>query len=282
MAALSVYGKCRHFGEPVVGIIFCSMLLKCFWLVIPETRKRIRAFLTRSYQPSRFWGNHYLLETCTMHFFRPVFFLFLAMSLFQLPVFSQGNDGWLLKNDKDNVQVYYKKTEDVQEIKLVTSLQTTLSGLVHLLSEVENYPTWGYKVMESRLLKRISDTEMFYYTRLDFPWPLADRDLIMHTTLKQDPATHRIIATSTAVPDYVAPVPDVVRITSARTQWTLVPGNNGWVYVEYYLHSNPGGNIPDWVVNMAVDVGPRETIKSLRTLLPQTRYQAARLEFIKD
>ncbi|MEO6037726.1 MAG: hypothetical protein ABIQ93_04875, partial [Saprospiraceae bacterium] len=109
-----------------------------------------------------------------MQLFRFLFLLLISIGLFQLPVYSQGSDGWLLKNDKDNVQVFYKKTDDVQEIKLVTSLKTTLSGLVHLLSDVENYPNWGYKVMESRLLKRVSDTEMYYYTRLDFPWPLAD------------------------------------------------------------------------------------------------------------
>ena len=204
------------------------------------------------------------------------------MSLFLSLGYAQDTDGWLLKNDKDNVQVFYKKTDNVQEIKLITSLRTTLTGLVHLLSEVDNYPNWGYKVMEARLLKRVSDTEMFYYSRLDFPWPLSDRDMVMHTTLRQDPITHRILSTSTAVPDYLPVVPDVVRITSARTQWTMTPGTNGWIGVEYYLHSNPGGNIPDWVVNMAIDLGPRETIKSLRGLLPQTRYQAARLEYIKN
>jgi len=197
-------------------------------------------------------------------------------------VLAQSNAGWLLKNDKDNVKVFYKKTEAVQEIKLVTSLKTTLSGLVDLLSEVESYPIWGYKVIEARLLKRVSATEMYYYSRLDFPWPLADRDLVMHTVLRQDPTTHRVSSTSTAVPNYLPEVPDIVRITEAHTQWLLVPGKDGWVYVEYFLHTNPGGNIPDWAVNMAIDVGPRETIKGLRNLLPQTRYQAARLEYIRD
>ncbi len=217
-----------------------------------------------------------------MHLLRSIFLLLVLIGLSVQPGSAQSNSGWTLKNDKDNVKVFYKKTASVQEIKLVTSLKTTLPGLVDLLSEVENYPTWGYKVLESRLLKRVSDTEMFYYTKLDFPWPLADRDLIMHTVLKQDPTTHRVSSTSTAVPNYLPEVPDIVRITEANTQWLLVPGKDGWVYVEYFLHTNPGGNIPDWAVNMAIDVGPRETIKGLRNLLPQTRYQAARLEYIRD
>ncbi len=217
-----------------------------------------------------------------MHLFRFVFSFIVLIGYSNVSAFAQANSDWVLKNDKDNVKVFYKKTADIQEIKLVTSLKTTLSGLVDLLSEVNNYPTWGYKIMESRLLKRVSDTEMFYYTRLDFPWPLADRDLVMHTVLKQEANSRRIISTSVAVPNYLPQVPDVVRIADAHTQWTLVPGNDGWVYVEYFLHTNPGGNIPDWAVNMAIDVGPRETIKGLRNLLPKTRYQAARLGYIRD
>lgn len=217
-----------------------------------------------------------------MHLLRSIFLLIVLIGLFNTPIFSQSNVGWTLKNEKDNVKVFYRKTESVQELKLAASLRTTLPGLVDLLSEVENYPKWGYKVVEARLLKRVSDTEMFYYTRLDFPWPLADRDMVMHTILEQDPKTHQVVSNSTAVPNYLPEVPDVVRITDARTQWLLVPGKDGWVYVEYFLHTNPGGNIPDWAVNMAIDVGPRETIKSLRTLLPKTRYQAARLDYIRD
>ncbi|HOY05522.1 MAG TPA: hypothetical protein PLO67_08970, partial [Saprospiraceae bacterium] len=94
---------------------------------------------------------------------------------------AQSSDGWSLRKDKDGVKVYYKQTSNVHEIKLATSLKIPLSGLIQLFAEVENYPKWGYKVMESKLLQRVSDTEMYYYSRLDFPWPMSDRDLIMHT-----------------------------------------------------------------------------------------------------
>jgi hypothetical protein len=195
---------------------------------------------------------------------------------------AQNSDGWSLRKDKDGVKVYYKQTSDVHEIKLATSLKIPMSGIIQLFAEVENYPKWGYKVMESRLLQRISDTEMYYYSRLDFPWPMSDRDLIMHTKLTQDPVSRRITATSVAVPDYIPVIKDVERMRNAHTQWTLVPGNGGWVYVEYYIYSHPGGNIPDWLVNMAIDVGPRETIKNIRDIIQQHRYQTAKLAYIKE
>ncbi len=204
------------------------------------------------------------------------------LAMFSHLAAAQSNDGWVFKNEKEAVKVYLRRTTDVHEIKLVTSLKAPLSGLVQLLSEVEHYPDWGYKVVESRLIRRVSDHECYYYSRIDFPWPLNDRDIVMHSYLKQDPNTRAITAISEAAPDLVPEVKDVVRMRNAHTQWTLIPGAGGWVYMEYYIYSNPGGNIPDWLVNMAVDAGPRETVKNMRSLLQQPRYQNAKLAHIKD
>ncbi len=216
-----------------------------------------------------------------IHFLRlyaPLLFLLLFFNSLD----AQTSSDWALKNNKDGVKVYFRKTADVHEIKLVTSLHTSLSGLVQLLSEVEHYPVWGYKVIEAKLLKKVSNTERYYYSKLDFPWPLNDRDIIMHTYLEQDSVSKRIIARSVAAPDYLPENKDVVRIRNAHTQWTLMPGTGGWPYIEYHIYSDPAGNLPDWLVNMAIDVGPRETIKAMRGLLQQDKYKKAKLAHIKE
>jgi hypothetical protein len=189
---------------------------------------------------------------------------------------------WVFKAEKEGVKVYYKATKDVHEIKLITSIKSSLAGLIQLFSEVDRYPTWGYKIIESRLLKRVSPTELYYYSRIDFPWPLYDRDIIMHTKTVQDPATKKIVATSHSVPDYLPEVPNVVRMHRANTSWTMYPNATGWLYCEYYIYTDPGGNIPNWVINMAIDIGPRETIKKIKEQLLQPRYQSVKLKHIKE
>lgn len=191
-------------------------------------------------------------------------------------------DGWVFKNEKDGVKVYYRKTPAVHEMKLSTSIKTPLSGIVKLFSEVELYPQWGYKIMESRVLHRVSETEVYYYSRFDFPWPLSDRDVVMHSQLVQNPNNRSVVAVSNAAPDYLPPVKDVVRIRTVDTRWVLMPGADGWLYVEYFVHSDPGGNLPDWLVNLTLDVGPRETIKNIRRFLARPEYQAARLAYLKE
>ncbi len=203
--------------------------------------------------------------------------------LFAYPVIAQKKpDGWILKNEKDAVKVYYRKTADIYELKLTTSIKVSLSGIAHLLDEVEDYSVWGYKVSEARLLKRVSPTELYYYSRIDFPWPMSDRDVILHTKMEQDLHNNSIRSISTSVPDYIPPVKDVIRVHKANTQWTVVPGNGGWLYLEYYLYSDPGGSLPDWAINMALDVGPRETIKRMREILKTPRYQNTKLAHIRE
>lgn len=216
------------------------------------------------------------------HFFKLLFFF--LVYVFAAPAVSvaQSVPEWVFKNEKDNVKVYYRKTADIYELKLTTSIQTSLTGLIQLFSEVENYPKWGYNVVEAKTLKKISDTEIYYYSKIDFPWPMSDRDVIMHTHLEQNPETKTVVSKSTSVYDFIAVKKDVVRMPVTRTTWTMTPGKNGWLYVEYYLYSDPGGSIPDWAVNIALDVGPRESIKGIRKLLADPQYQSVRLAYIKE
>jgi hypothetical protein len=196
--------------------------------------------------------------------------------------FLHAQNGWNFKSEKDYVKIYYRKTADLHALKLTTSFKTSQSGMSQLLSEIEHYATWCYKLKEAHMVKAISPTEFYYYARFNFPWPMSDRDVVLHTKMEQDPTTNVVISTSEAVPDLVPPVKDVIRIQHANTKWTLYPGADGWVYTEYELYSDPGGTLPDWLINLTLDMGPRETMNNMRGFLRQPKYQNAKLAFIKE
>jgi hypothetical protein len=208
--------------------------------------------------------------------------IFTLLSCFLCAANAQNGGDWILKNEKEGVKVYYRKTSDVYELKLVTSIQSSISGLIKLLSEVEHYPQWGYKIAESTLLSQTSRTEAVYYSRLDFPWPLDDRDIIMRNHVVQDVSTGKITASSVAVPDFIPAKNGITRIRNANTTWEITPGTAGWLYVEYSIYSDPGGSLPDWLINMAIDVGPRETMNNIRKFVRQPTYQTAKLAHIRE
>lgn len=217
----------------------------------------------------------------TSHFTQSCKTVFLLL-LFAALAPGAGAQNWEFKKETEGIKIYQRTSGSGQEIKLVTTFSHRLSALVALFSNVGDYPRWGYKVQQSRLLKRLSDNEFYYYQQFDFPWPLTDRDVVMHSRINQDPATRTVTLFSEAAPDYLPETPGLVRVRKATVRWTLVPLSSSLVQAEYWLNSDPGGLLPDWTVNLAADTGPVQTIRNIKKLLEEEQYHSARIAFIKD
>jgi START domain len=190
-------------------------------------------------------------------------------------------DNWVYKGEKDGVKVYLKIKEGVYDVKLTTSIQTSLSAFCHLMADVESYPKWGYKVAKSALLDQKDDFNLSYHTQMDFPWPLNDRDATLVNEMSQD-VNGKITFQSKSTPGLYPEQKDIIRMDDVQTTWILFPPKNGWCYLEYYIHSNPEGSLPEWLVNLAIDVGPRETVTAIKRELRKPKYQTVRLAHIRD
>ena len=180
---------------------------------------------------------------------------------------------WVFQKEKNGVKVYKRQSEDGHELKLVTTFDVAPAALVALFNNIAEYPKWGYHVVHSELLKRMSDTEFYYYSRFDFPWPIDDRDVVMHTKITTDEKTKVVTLRSEATPDYIPEKTGIVRIKKANVTWTLTPKGEGKTEGEYRLSTNPGGLLPDWTVNLANDTGPVETVQKMKKLLGEERYK---------
>jgi len=198
------------------------------------------------------------------------------------PLWSQKDSGWEYKGEQEGIKIYHQKTPGLLHIKLSTSVKAPLAGIVSLFSDVDHYSSWGYKISYSKLLNRVSPTELWYYAKYDFPWPLDDRDIILHSKMEQDPITRQIIIKNTPYPTYLPENQGIVRIKNSYTQWNFVPGEGGWVYVEQYLSTDSAADMPDWLIKMTADTGPRETAKAVKKILLLEKYQKARLSYIKE
>lgn len=213
--------------------------------------------------------------------FRKFFFSIFICSL-SITIYSQTN--WVLSNEKDGLKVYYKDGSDskVKELKFTFTVNSTLSAIVSLLDDVSSYPKWVYKMDESKVLDRISEKEMYYYNVMDFPWPLSDRDMISHTRIYQDKETKIVTSHSLGAPSHITEIEDIVRIKTLEIKYIIKPNFDGTITIDYYLKSDPAGNLPAWLINLALEYGPTETIKSFRNLLKQEPYKSAQLDYILE
>lgn len=193
----------------------------------------------------------------------------------------QSND-WVLKKAENGISVYTRTAENSKfnELKVVFQVKTSLSSIVALLNDVESYPKWIYHCEDSKILKKDSDKHLIRYQKTVAPWPVDNRDIAVEVNSYQDEKTKIVYQKINAVPDYTPLVEDHVRIREFKALWTLKPLKNGVVQVEYELLVNPAGNIPSWLVNLAVVEGPYETSVNMKKRLLDAKYQNANVAFI--
>ena len=212
----------------------------------------------------------------------PLLSLFIA-ALFTLPLIQETAE-WVLRKEKNGIKVYTRRTQKskIKEVRMTLETKASLSNIISLLNDTEAYTEWAYRFKESKTLEKINDRESIYYGSVDFPWPLADRDIVARSIIDQDPHTKVVTIKTTALPGYLPEKKNHVRITEHVNEWRFAPQPNGTVQIEYELSSNPAGHIPAWVINLALDQGSSQSMEAFLDRLPAEKYRNAELAFIEE
>lgn len=193
-------------------------------------------------------------------------------------------DGWVLEKDKNHIQCFTRALpgSDFREYKAVTVIQSTLSGLVALVADMEKAPSWIDTCIEGRVLERLSDNQSITYSANTAPWPVSDRDAVVHNRVYQNKETHCVTISMVAKPEHIPERQGFVRIKFLEGFWQFTPDKNGAVSVHYQVHCEPGGQLPSWLVNAAVVDQPYKTLLNMQTYVLKTEYQEKRYSFIAE
>jgi len=189
---------------------------------------------------------------------------------------------WELKKDKNDVKVYVREAVDspFKELKMSYTVEASMNSIMALLQDIEAIPDWVYKCTEAYVVKEISQEEEYYYNLVDFPWPLSDRDFVVKSKLTRDTINNTMRSESWVANDMIPEKEGVVRIKDLHLWWEFTPKENGIVHIDYYLKSDPGGYLPAWIVNMAADQGPMQTVKRFRKALKDPKYKNAKVAYL--
>ncbi|MDB5030077.1 START domain-containing protein [Mucilaginibacter sp.] len=210
--------------------------------------------------------------------------LTLLFLLFFNCALAQTGDGWELKENNNGVKIYTRdiETSKIKAIKVECQLDATLSQVVSALMDVRNSEEWLYHTAGNTIIKQVSPSELYYYSLVEMPWPVSNRDFIAHLKVSQDAFTKVVIIDAPCVADMVPVKPKVVRIANSKGKWVLSPSGKGQVKVVYTLHADPGGSIPAWITNLFVTQGPSQSFKKLKMHLQKQVYKNAKLDYIAD
>lgn len=197
-------------------------------------------------------------------------------------LFAQNN--WVLKQDKEGIKVYTQHLDNspYKAIKIVCTIDASLSRLTAVLMDINNSADWVYATKKCTLLKQLSPSELYYYSEIEVPWPASNRDFIVRLKVSQDEKTKAVSIIADNKPTYLPEYKNIVRIPQSDSRWLIEPLPNGQVKIEYVLQVNPGGSVPAWLINLFATRGPFESFKNLRLQVKKPMYNKVVLAYIKD
>ena len=193
-------------------------------------------------------------------------FVFLFITSFTpIPNKTDPSNEWKLEKTENNIYVYTRQHQgsNIKEFMVVTVVNADPALLEHIIENVEDYPNWQSNVSSARILKQINKTEKYIYYTTDLPWPLGDRDIVIHSK-KVVNANGTITFELKSKPDFVAINESFLRIKDAKGKWQLTPLGGNKIEVVYQFHADPAGNIPNTVINMFIIDGPYNTFVNLK------------------
>jgi hypothetical protein len=204
--------------------------------------------------------------------------------LFFITTLLHAQTDWQLRVDKEGIKVYTRQMENssLKAVKTVCTINASLPALTAVLMDINSSADWVYATKKISLLKKVSASDLIYYSEIAIPWPVTNRDFIVLLKVTQDPKTKAVSVIGDNKPDYLPVVKNIVRIKKSYSKWLITPMPNGQLKIEYILEVDPSGSVPVWLTNMFATKGPLETFKKLREQVKKPVYQHTNLDFIKE
>lgn len=175
---------------------------------------------------------------------------------------------WRLARSEAGITVHLRDVpgSGIAEFKGEALVGAPVSAITALLRDSNRFKTWFPNTPESKLLSRDGDVSV-QYSVMGTPWPLSDRDNVLRSVRSVDPSTGVVTIVVEADPDHHPEQPGRVRVRHARGRWVLVPRGPDATHVTFQMHLDPGGGIPDWMINARVVESPFEALTNMRETL---------------
>ena len=207
-------------------------------------------------------------------------FFFISLSIHAAPALDPNDTKWELQKDEDNIQVYFKDVEnsDVQAFMGKMKMNASVSSIVKVMQDDDTCVDWVQGCISARGVNEATFREAIQYGINHLPWPADDRDYVNIVSTRDNTETGEIIISLEAVTGHVPLLENNVRLTEMTIRYYLLPTSDNTTEVIWVQHTEPGGNIPGWLVNMLLLDIPFYSLTRLEAVAQKPEYSS--VEFI--
>lgn len=187
------------------------------------------------------------------------------------------NEWHLIKNDAlRNIKTYTKQEDGkkVRSFRVDMVVNASLETVARVHYDPDNLKRWFWETPESRLLKKVSPYEFYYYQKFNAPVTMPDRDSILHAVIQ--PYSKRkgfMTITLKAAPDYLPVTKGLVRVQQQDMVIRLTPISDDKTRLEVEGYIDPGGISPAWGINFIQRMAPYSSMVGLQRIVQEPMYR---------
>ncbi|GJQ60666.1 MAG: hypothetical protein D8M57_11020 [Candidatus Scalindua sp. AMX11] len=210
-----------------------------------------------------------------------VFFVPLFISL---SYGEEANGDWEKVKESEGVQIYLSEVpgSKFRAFRGIVILETSVETILAVFRDIPSHTKLLFRCTHSSLLQEMNPSEYITYTVLDAPWPVADRDSVNYISVFHDLENLEVTITMREHLGSLSEQHLGVRVTKFEGFWRLKKVDVGNVEVTLQLHVDPGGWLPSWIINRAVEVFPYKTLCNLRKMVKLPKYLNVQSSFYGD
>ncbi len=173
---------------------------------------------------------------------------------------------WTLAQDEKQIQLYTRPVPDSPflEVKATTLINASVEKVAETFGYGDGCSGWQTMCQSSEVLSTVSETERYVYLVLDLPWPLEDRDMVIHSTGQIDREANTVTVQLQS-DSSKHPAQDFIRAES-HGMYQIKGLGDGQVEFTYIIRTDLGGDLSPDIINPRLAASMHSDIASLREL----------------
>ena len=195
----------------------------------------------------------------------------------------EDSEAWQLRKEAGNIRIYTMDQDDssFQAFKAEAVLEVPIEALMAVMIDPTSCIDWVLNCSQSYGIGSGSFHDRYAYSVNDMPWPVSDRDYVLHIRTQGDEASGEIIMEMNATPGKRAESGSRVRVDRSDTLYRFIPEGDTTRMI-WLQHTDPNGTLPGWLVNrLLVDI-PVSSMEELEKVAAREHYQGFSLEYDED
>ena len=186
-------------------------------------------------------------------------------------------NGWLLVRDDavHNIKAYAKQEDEkkFRTFRVEALMDAPLETVARVQFDVDNIKKWFWSTSESKLLKKVSDREFYYYQVYRTPL-VPDRDVIIHAVIEPYTVKKGFMGLKiNAVPDYMPDKSGLVRMAAHEIVFKFTPVGEDKTKLEFDGYIDPSGVSPAWAINYYQRKSPYISVIGMQRMLLRPEYR---------